>query len=122
MRALVIDDNPDSREILGRYLQDLGFEVFRAENGRKALDLLKATGRVDVALVDLYMPEMDGYRFVYAVRAEKVYDDMRLMMVTTETDIGHIVKALQIGANEYLMKPFTKDMVHEKLKIMGILL
>ena len=66
------------------------------------------------------MPEMNGYEFVCAVRKDDQYKDMRLMMVTTETEMSQVVKALEAGADEYVMKPFTKEMIVEKLTIMGL--
>ena len=66
------------------------------------------------------MPEMNGFEFVCAVRKDDQYKDMKLMMVTTETEMAQVIKALEAGANEYVMKPFTKDMIVEKLTLMGL--
>ncbi|NIP99520.1 MAG: response regulator [Nitrospinaceae bacterium] len=120
MRALVIDDSKAIRLILGQILKELGFEVFEAGNGVDALDRLKSAGPLDLALVDWNMPEMNGFDFVRAVRKEDQYKDMRMMMVTTETEMAQVVRALEAGANEYVMKPFTKEMILEKLTLMGI--
>lgn len=120
MRALVIDDSRAIRLILGQMLKEFGFEVFDAGNGVEALSRLKEKGKVELALVDWNMPEMNGLEFVCAVRKDKTYDDMRMMMVTTETEIAQVVKALEAGANEYVMKPFTKDIIREKIHLMGI--
>ena len=120
MRALVIDDSRAIRVILGQILKALKFEVHNAEHGLEALEKLKETGPVDLALVDWNMPEMNGYEFVCAVRKDDQYNGMRLMMVTTETEMAQVVKALEAGADEYVMKPFTKEMIVEKLKIMGL--
>lgn len=120
MRAMVIDDSRAIRLILGKMLKELGFEVIDAENGAVAIDRLKASEKVDIALVDWNMPEMNGYEFVCAVRKEDAYKDLPLMMVTTETEMSQVVKALEAGANEYVMKPFTKEMITEKLTLMGM--
>lgn len=120
MRALVIDDSRAIRMILGQILKALKFEVFNAGHGLEALEVLKETGPVELALVDWNMPEMNGYEFVCEVRKDDQYKDMRLMMVTTETEMSQVIKALEAGANEYVMKPFTKDMIVEKLTIMGL--
>jgi two-component system chemotaxis response regulator CheY len=120
MRALVIDDSRAMRAILGRILKDLGFEVTEAGHGREGLERLQQTGKLDLALVDWNMPEMNGLEFVQAVRADHTYDGMQLMMVTTESEAGAMVNALEAGANEYVMKPFTKDVIVEKLAILGI--
>lgn len=120
MRALVIDDSKAIRLILGKMLKELGFEVYDAGDGKQALDRLKEVGKIDLALVDWNMPVMNGLEFVCAVRANPDHNDMRLMMVTTETEMSQVVKALEAGANEYVMKPFTKDIIVEKLNLMGI--
>ena len=118
-RALVIDDSRAMRAILRRIMTELGFEVVEASNGKEALDRLGGLS-VSVALVDWNMPEMNGFEFVCKVRAQHEYDDVRLMMVTTETEMDHVAQALDAGANEYLMKPFTGDMVRAKLSLMGV--
>ena len=80
---------------------------------------LRALGKADVVLVDWNMPEMDGLDFVKAVRAEVAYDALPLMMVTTNSEREHVECALEAGANEYIMKPFTGAMIREKLEILG---
>ncbi len=120
MRALVVDDSRATRTILKQILKEIGFEVSEAGHGREALERLKEIGAPDLALVDWNMPEMDGFEFVRAVRADHAYDSMRLMMVTTETEMEQVAKALEAGANEYVMKPFTKDVILEKLDLLGI--
>ena len=120
MRALIIDDSRAMRSILGRMLRGLDFEVVEAANGREALERLQGLGKVDIARVDWNMPEMNGYEFVRAVRAEHNYDGVLLMMVTTETEMENVVRALAAGANEYVMKPFTPEVILEKLQIFGM--
>jgi two-component system chemotaxis response regulator CheY len=101
-------------------LRGLEFEVVEAANGREAMERLQALGKVDLALVDWNMPEMNGFEFVRAVRAEPMYDGVLLMMVTTETEMENVVRALAAGANEYVMKPFTQEVILEKLRIFGM--
>lgn len=120
MRALVIDDSKAIRLILGKMLKEMGFEIFEAGNGRQAVERLKEVGKVEIALVDWNMPEMNGYEFVCEVRKDPGYNDMLLMMVTTETEMSQVIKALEAGANEYVMKPFTKDIIKEKLTLLGV--
>ena len=105
---------------MGRIMKELKFDVVEASNGREALDRLQQNGVPDVALVDWNMPEMNGLEFVRAVRAEPGYRQMPLMMVTTETEAENVVRALAAGANDYIMKPFSKDMIAEKLTVLGI--
>jgi two-component system chemotaxis response regulator CheY len=106
--------------ILAQILKALGFEVTEAANGREALERLKYAGQVDVALVDWNMPEMSGIDFVKAVRADSKYADLRLMMVTTENELSKVEEALQAGADEYVMKPFSRAVIREKLELLGI--
>jgi two-component system chemotaxis response regulator CheY len=120
MKALVVDDSKTIRMIVGRTLRELGFEVIEAGNGLEALDRLQEVGQVDIALVDWNMPEMNGFEFVQEVRSKPVYDEMKIMMVTTETETEQMSAALQAGANEYVMKPFTKEVIQEKLQLLGI--
>lgn len=121
MKALVIDDSRAIRRILSRMLGDLGFEVREAGDGVEALASLEEHGAPDLALVDWNMPNMNGYEFVVAVRKNVSYAGLRLMMVTTETEMEQVIKALDAGANEYVMKPFTKDVISEKLQLLGIM-
>jgi len=73
-----------------------------------------------LALVDWNMPEMNGLEFIRTVRAEQSYNGVLLMMVTTETEKENVVRALAAGANEYVMKPFTQEVILEKLQIFGL--
>jgi two-component system chemotaxis response regulator CheY len=119
MRALIIDDSRAMRALLGRILSELGFEVAEAGDGRQGLEALRTQGVPDVALVDWNMPQMSGIEFVEAVRAIREYDAMRLVMVTTETEMTRVVKALGAGLDAYVMKPFTKEAVVEQLERIG---
>lgn len=120
MRALIIDDSKALRAIVGKLVKGLGFEVLEAGNGREGLEQLKSNGAVDLSLVDWNMPDMNGIEFIRAVRAQDQYDAMKVMVITTQTEIDHITKALESGANEYLMKPFTRDALLVKLQMLGI--
>ena len=75
-----------------------------------------------VILVDWNMPEMNGLEFVQALRADPRYNHVPLMMVTTETEIEQMYRALEAGANEYVMKPFTEEVIADKLRLLGVLL
>ena len=119
MRALVIDDSKAMRALLGRLLGEIGFSVDDAGNGREGLEHLRTHGAPDVVLVDWNMPEMSGFEFVQAVRANRDYDAVRLIMVTTETEMTRVVKALGAGLDAYVMKPFTKEAVVEQLERIG---
>lgn len=119
MKILIIDDSKTSRLILKKMFKDVNAEIYEAGHGREGLDRLKETGPVDLALVDWNMPEMNGYEFVKAVRAQSCYDDMRIMMVTTETEFEQMSLAIEAGANEYAMKPFTQETILDKVRLLG---
>ena len=121
MRALVVDDSRTVRSIVGKTLRDEGLEVLEAANGREGLDRLRQHPGVNLILVDWNMPEMNGLDFIKAVRADRSYDAVRIMMVTTETEQAQVMRALDAGANEYLMKPFTRDVLVAKLSLLDVL-
>ena len=120
MQAMVIDDSRATRAILARTLEELGYEVVQAGHGREALELLEHTPDIDLALVDWNMPVMNGLELVRAVRADDRFASVTLVMVTTEGDSDHMVTALEAGADEYVMKPFTAETIEEKLCLLGL--
>ena len=120
MQALVIDDSRAMRSILGKILNGMGFAVTEAGHGREGLDCLRQGMRPSVILLDWNMPEMNGYEFLKAVRAERAYRDLTIMMVTTESEMSQVVRALAAGANEYVMKPFTAEVIRDKLALLGV--
>jgi two-component system chemotaxis response regulator CheY len=119
VQALVVDDSRAMRLILGRMMRELGFEVTEATTGRDALTRFATGSDPDVVLVDWNMPEMTGIEFVEAVRRAPYSSTARLVMVTTETEVSQVIRALDAGADEYVMKPFTKDAIQEKLLLLG---
>lgn len=121
MRALIVDDSKMVRMILAKLLRELEFDVLEAGDGQEAIERLYHGESVELMLVDWNMPIMDGYELLCAVRANVLLSDIKVMMVTTESSIEQVQKALNAGANEYLMKPFTKELLHEKLQIMGVI-
>ena len=120
MRALIIDDSRAMRSILRRIVSGLGFETLEAADGQEALDLLESGEVPDLCLVDWNMPVMDGYTFITRVRDNRDWRNVTLMMVTTESEQGQIVKALAAGAHEYVIKPFTPDAIVDKLELLGL--
>ena len=120
MLALVIDDSRAMRMILKRIMSDCGFEVIEAGDGREALDLVESGPVPDIALVDWNMPVMNGLEFISAVRKNREHRSMTLMMVTTESEHGQIVRALAAGAHEYVLKPFTAEAIVDKLDLLGL--
>jgi len=120
MKVLVVDDSKVTRGMIGRILREFGFEIVEASNGLEAIEKVQVE-QPELTLVDWNMPEMNGYEFIKAIRAEPQYDNMKIMMVTTESDIDQMTAALEAGANEYVMKPFTKEIITEKLAILGVI-
>jgi two-component system chemotaxis response regulator CheY len=121
MRALVIDDSRTMRRIVAGALGRLGYETDEAGDGQEALDVLEGGERYDLACIDWNMPVMDGLTFVTNVRANPRWRSITLMMVTTESEHGQIVRALAAGAHEYVIKPFTPDALRDKLELLGLL-
>lgn len=121
MKALVVDDSRAMRAMLRKMVLDLGYDVIEAEHGQDALDrLAEQTEEVGFALVDWNMPVMDGLTFIRSVRDQRRWDRLRLMMVTSETNPRHVYEALKAGADEYAMKPVTREVIKEKLSMLGI--
>ena len=119
--ALVVDDSRAVRMILGRTLRDIGYDVCEAGNGREALDLIEANrDSLRLVLADWNMPEINGLELLKMVRQDPELDSLAVVMVTTETESDQMMAALEAGATEYIMKPFTKDILLGKLELAGI--
>jgi two-component system chemotaxis response regulator CheY len=120
-KALVVDDSKAVRMILAKTLKELGFEVREAANGREALEVIEAEKTaVTLVLADWNMPEIDGLELLKRLRQKPELASLVVVMVTTETELSQMSAALEAGANEYIMKPFTKDILVEKLQLVGI--
>jgi two-component system, chemotaxis family, chemotaxis protein CheY len=120
VRALIVDDSRAMRTILGKMVTSLGFEVTTAIHGKDALEQLGAGIRPELMLVDWNMPEMNGFELLQSIRSDAAYASTKIIMVTTETEVQRIAAALAAGANEYIMKPFTPEVIYEKLCILGL--
>ncbi len=120
-KALVVDDSRAVRMILSRTLKELGYDVREAANGRQALEVMAAEqNSVTLVLADWNMPEMNGFELLQHLRRNPANAATKVVMVTTETEIGQMAAALDAGANEYVMKPFTKEVLVGKLQLAGI--
>ena len=119
MRALIVDDSRFVRGFLRGLLEERGIECEEAADGRAGLDRLQAGAPVDLALVDWNMPVMDGLEMLKHLRAEG-FTEVKVMMVTTEAENDFILRALDAGADEYLMKPFDDEALNEKLAMLGL--
>ncbi len=117
--AMVVDDSTAVRMAISRNLVQLGYEVSTAADGVEALTLLHAG--ISLILVDWNMPRMNGLEFVERLRADPRYASVNVMMVTTDTEVELILKALAAGVDEYVMKPLTQDILVDKLRILGLM-
>lgn len=120
-KILLVDDSRTVRSVGKRYSNALGFEAFEAEDGQAALEIMDREPDIDVVLLDWNMPVMDGLSFLKTLRETPRDKQPVVVMCTTENDLARIVEAMQAGANEYIMKPFTEDIVRDKLEEAGVL-
>jgi two-component system chemotaxis response regulator CheY len=119
MRALIVDDSRFVRGFLRGLLEERSIECVEAADGQAGLDRLNAGVPFDLALVDWYMPVMDGLEMLKRLRADG-FTGMKVMMVSSEAENDFILRALDAGADEYLMKPFGDEAFTEKLAMLGL--
>jgi two-component system chemotaxis response regulator CheY len=119
MRALIVDDSSFIREYLRHLLDRMGIACEEAVDGSDALAVLTDEKEFDLMLLDVNMPVMNGLECVKALREAKMHPEMKVMMVTTEADNSFITRALDNGADEFLMKPFTPESLREKMMLLG---
>ena len=119
MRALVIDDSAVVRGIIKQILNPMGFEVFEAVDGREGLDRVRDLDGLDLILLDWNMPRMDGIQFLRMLRTQTALASLPVMMVSSNNEAENIAASLNAGANEYIMKPFTEDVMRAKLELLG---
>jgi two-component system chemotaxis response regulator CheY len=117
--CLIVDDSSVIRKVARRILEGLEFQIGEAENGEEAIETCRRE-MPDAILLDWNMPKMDGYDFLRALRRLPGGDRPRVVFCTTENDVAHIARALHAGANEYIMKPFDKDIVEAKFQEVGL--
>ena len=123
---MVVDDSKAVRMILSKTLKELGYEVREAANGKEALALIENDAienekmALTLVLADWNMPEMDGLELLKRLRQKPELNSTAVVMVTTETEVDQMSAALEAGANEYIMKPFTKEVLVEKLQMAGV--
>jgi two-component system chemotaxis response regulator CheY len=119
MRALIVDDSRFVRGYVRSLLEEKGIECEEAGDGQAALDLVLAGNPFDLALVDWNMPVMNGLEMLTQLRG-RGFLGIKVMMVTTEAENDFIIRALDAGADEYLMKPFDGEALTEKLSMLGL--
>ena len=118
--CLVVDDSRVIRKVACRILEDLHFHTGEAEDGVAALTACRAQ-MPELILLDWDMPNMNGIEFLKTLRRERGGQHPVVVFCTTENDIAHISEALGAGANEYIMKPFDKDIVTAKFQEVGLI-
>jgi len=121
MRVLIVDDSMTMRHFLRSMIEPVAAQVEDAEDGALAMEALDKNGPFDLALVDWDMPVMNGLEFVKKVRAEPRFEMLKIIMVTAKTSMEDIARAILCGADEFLMKPLTEDMILEKLRLLGLI-
>jgi two-component system, chemotaxis family, chemotaxis protein CheY len=121
MRMLIVDDSKFMRSFIRAHTERLSFETEQAADGREALAKLNASPPFDIVLIDWDMPVMDGIELLTAMREHRRFDKVKILMVTARTGQAEVVEALSRGADEYLMKPITSEMIAEKLRAIGLL-
>jgi two-component system, chemotaxis family, chemotaxis protein CheY len=117
--CLIVDDSRVVRKVARRILEELGFACDEAEDGKQALEAV-SRAQPTMVLLDWNMPVMNGLEFLKALRAQHSSDAIKVVMCTTENDMNHIMEAMQSGANEYIMKPFDKEILEAKLGQIGL--
>jgi two-component system, chemotaxis family, chemotaxis protein CheY len=118
-RCLVVDDSAVIRKVARRILEGMNFTILEAEDGSKALDVCSVQ-MPDAILLDWNMPVMDGYEFLKMLRKSENGMRPKVIFCTTENDVAHIARAMHAGADEYIMKPFDKDILATKFREIGL--
>ncbi|MBB4040786.1 two-component system chemotaxis response regulator CheY [Microvirga flocculans] len=118
--CLIIDDSRVIRKVSREMLEGMSFRVAEAENGEAGLLACRAE-MPDLILLDWNMPVMDGFSFLTKLRATPEGQHPKVIFCTTENSLEHITRALDAGANEYIMKPFDRDILTAKLQELGVL-
>jgi two-component system, chemotaxis family, chemotaxis protein CheY len=118
--CLIVDDSSVIRKVARRILEGLDFQIVEAENGEDAVEVCR-NHLPDAILLDWNMPKMDGYEFLRTLRRLPGGDRPKVVFCTTENDVAHIARAMHAGANEYIMKPFDKDIVEAKFQEVGLI-
>lgn len=117
--CLIVDDSAVIRKVARRILEGLAFRASEAEDGEQALVACRSE-MPDAVLLDWNMPVMDGYEFLKALRQMPGGKTPKVVFCTTENDVAHIARAMHAGADEYVMKPFDKEIMAAKLQEVGL--
>lgn len=118
--CLVVDDSHVVRKVARRIFEDLGFACEEAEDGNKATEACKWK-MPDAILLDWNMPAMSGIEFLETLRTLEGGEHPKVVLCTTENDLSLMQRALDAGANEYVMKPFDNEIIHSKFREIGLI-
>lgn len=120
MQILMVDDSRAQRNATKHFLLDLGLKVQEAADGTEALRYLKQGEKFDGLLIDWDMPGMDGLQLIHNVRADEQHKTIPIILMAEDRFNDRVAEALAAGADEFLMKPFTKEVLATKLELLGI--
>ncbi len=111
---LIVDDAPENIAILGELLSDFNLKV--ATNGKKAIDIVLSDTRIDLILLDVIMPEMDGFEVARHLKSNTQTSHIPIIFLTAQSDIGSFIQGFELGAEEYLTKPFDSELIFKLVK------
>jgi PleD family two-component response regulator len=114
-KILIVDDEPFNVDTLEQELDDLGYATVSAANGKQALTQVAAE-EPDLILLDIMMPEMDGFQVLSHLKAEAAWRDIPVIVISAMTDLGSVVKGIKLGAEDYLAKPFNEVLLRARLE------
>jgi two-component system chemotaxis response regulator CheY len=120
MRALIVDDSKTARMMMGFILKDLGFELLEAADGFAAIEVLRQGPPPELLILDWNMPGLSGGQVLEILHGEPALRPAKIMIVTSETELRLVHRAIGLGGDEYLMKPYSPDSVYEKLELLGL--
>lgn len=118
--CIVVDDSRVVRKVTRRIVEGLGLRCLEAENGHEAFEMCQSA-MPDVVLLDWNMPIMSGIEFLEKLREIDGDHRARVILCTTENDQNHVRRAMEAGADEYIMKPFDSDIVRSKFTLVGVM-
>jgi CheY-like chemotaxis protein len=119
-QVLIVDDCDITVRMLAKVMSDLGFDAVGVASADIALDILSEEHAPDLILMDWMMPGMNGIDLINWLRGSQIHRDTPILMVTAKDGIDQVAEALSAGANEYIIKPFSRESIEEKLSILGI--
>jgi two-component system chemotaxis response regulator CheY len=120
-RILIVDDSKVIRLAIRGIVESLGFAAAEAADGQEALDYCHTAGAPDAIILDIIMPVMDGLSFLLAARQDQQLKECIVIVCSTKNSMAELQQAVACGANEYIMKPFTREILEDKLRLVGLL-